>query len=504
MAKKKKNSKGNGQKPMSDKRFLTEKARSLPIYGCYVNEGWQESGMAHVIVARERGNGNLCVGMFLCDTWCLGVKNAEGAMNLPKEELRQKMLYSGVDYVECDYNLAHNIVYGAEAFAADADIPPTPAFKLWSNILEEDTEDVPLIELEFGHEGKYHLMAREGSKEARLIPALKKQLGENFNYTVEMRGESFDEDYYEDDSADDDDPEASQKLWQNVMDGLKKTQEEDRRHPEEVYSYNRPDYPTELNLTHPFIAEEFRKPSNYNSLPVHTIDRILALPKEEAVKDICNLLLYTIGKTWKPIEEDDTQDWEDDATLLHSVAMLTQLNDPAALDSVLEILRQTNDFIEFHFSDAVDMIIPQALYRLGRNNPEKLEEFLRHPGFDGFAKSYVALAISFIATEEPERREEIIELFRRYLNFMQENIPTQNGCSGYVAAAIISTLINLKATELLPEIKKLFDSDYVNLNVCGTYKDVKRDIHYGHQYAEKYDFTDIFDFYTRFQRAFGN
>lgn len=79
MAKKKSKNKNKGQQQpaLSPYRFMREKARKLPIEKCYIAPpDWQESGMAHVIVTRIRPSGNLVMGTFLVDTFCLGVKDA--------------------------------------------------------------------------------------------------------------------------------------------------------------------------------------------------------------------------------------------------------------------------------------------------------------------------------------------------------------------------------------------------------------------------------------------
>lgn len=521
MAKKKKKSNGGASKPISDKRFITEKARTLPLYKCYVSDDWEKHGMAHVIVARERRNGNLCVGMYLCDTWCLGIKDAYGIVNISKEDFKREVLDTAPNIKECDYTYAHNLVYGAEAFAADADIEPHSGFTLWGYVLEEDTDEIPLIEMEFGDKGKYHLVAEKGSKEARYAPGLKDRLGEDFIFDIgygmgvlDDNDDDFnyfeEEDYEEEDEAaysefekmlTENAPKSMEELLQRMNDGFKKTQDEDRRHPEEIYSYQHPQYPSKLDIKHKFIAEEFRKPTNSLALPTKVIDRILALPKEEVVSDIRNIIMYTIGKTWKAIDE-DTLEWTNDDTIIHSLAFLTEIGDEGGFDAVMEIMRQDNAFREFHMGDSDGMILANAIYATGRNRTDILEEFLMHPGYEGFAKGFVSDALSFIATEEPEQRNVIIEIYRRYLNFMQENIPSQNGCSGYVAGTIMSNLIDLKATELLPEIKKLHDCGYVNLNVCGSYEDVEKEINSNNNTLDKFDFTNIKDLYHRLQRTF--
>ena len=66
----------------------------------------------------------------------------------------------------------------------------------------------------------------------------------------------------------------------------------------------------------------------------------------------------------------------------------------------------------------------------------------------------------------------------------------------------MSNLIDLKATELLPEIKRLHDSGYVNLNICGSFEDVENEIKSNKTTLDKFDFTDIRDLYARLQRTF--
>lgn len=420
MAKKKKKSNKSTSKPISDRRFITEKARTLPLHRCYVSNEWEKHGMAHVIVARERGYGNLCIRMYLCDTWCMGIKDAYGIINISKEDFKREVLDTISNIKECDYIYAHNLVYGAEAFAADADIEPHSGFALWGHVLEEDTDEIPLIEMEFGDKGKYHLVAERGSKEARYAHGLKDRLGEDFIFyigygmgVIDRDDDDFDyleeDDYEEEDEAayseferllSENAPKSMEELIQRMNDGFKKTMDEEQRHPKEIYSYQHPQYPSKLDIKHKFIAEEFRKPTNSLALPTKVIDRILALPKDEVASDISNIIMYTIGKTWEAIDE-DTLEWTNDDTIIHSLAFLTEIGDEVGFNAVMEIMRQDNAFREFHMGDSDGMILANAIYATGRNRTDVLEEFLMHPGYDGYAKGFVSDALSFIAIEKP-------------------------------------------------------------------------------------------------------
>ncbi len=55
---------------LSPENYIRKKARSPPIFECLVNTGWQENGVAHVIVARNHTNGNITACMYMVDIEC--------------------------------------------------------------------------------------------------------------------------------------------------------------------------------------------------------------------------------------------------------------------------------------------------------------------------------------------------------------------------------------------------------------------------------------------------
>lgn len=101
----------------SPENYVRTQARSLPIDTCYINEGWEEVGLAHVIVNRRHVTGNLTYALYLVDTNCLGIKDTWFVFNVTPDELEESLVRGRFEAI--DYNLAHNIIYGAEAFAAD-------------------------------------------------------------------------------------------------------------------------------------------------------------------------------------------------------------------------------------------------------------------------------------------------------------------------------------------------------------------------------------------------
>jgi hypothetical protein len=136
----------------SPENYIKTQARSLPIEECLISWDWQDMGICNIIVARRHKTGNLTLGIYLVDLYCLGVKDAHYQFNIDQEDYEDiKDSYGHLE--NCEYVLAHNIIYGAIAFAEDYGFKPHKDFAIAQFILEEDDDNVELMELEFGLEG---------------------------------------------------------------------------------------------------------------------------------------------------------------------------------------------------------------------------------------------------------------------------------------------------------------------------------------------------------------
>ncbi len=110
------------------------------------------------MVVREHKSGCYTVGKYLVDTFCLGVKDTDYFFNIPSFEFEDIMESTPFEVIEVPYNEVHNIIYGAIEYAEDLGIEPHSDFRLTQYILEEDTDEIPLIEYEFGKDGKPFLI----------------------------------------------------------------------------------------------------------------------------------------------------------------------------------------------------------------------------------------------------------------------------------------------------------------------------------------------------------
>lgn len=479
MAQKKKKKKAQpAQKPMSPERYIREAARKLPIGNCYITPGWEEQGLCHIVVSRVKPSGNVVAGAYLVDTFCLGLKDSFYYADMNSYEFKDLLdkLGSFLGLESISYNEAHNIIYGAIGYAEDAGISPDSSFATTEYILEEDTDDVPLIEYEFGKDGK-HFLVVSSSKEKQLIEMLQRNLGNDFDYEIAM---------------DEDDDDSGIFDWGRDTGGM------------EEFSYDYPEYPTEISVKNSFIADELRASGPDHMLPKEAVERILALPADEAAADISNVVLYEIGRTYETLNDGSVIDDRNDA-LLYAIMLLTQLRSEAGLDAVLEIMCQNEEFIDCHLGDLGIEYLPAALYACGKDNVEAIKAYIFQPGHDSFMRTAAAEALAMIATLHPERREEIIGILRDILASMVDRLPQMEACDGNFAGMAVSIAEDLNATELLPEIEALYATGCVDRGVCGDINEVKEFFSTPEDYTtEQYQFPDIHQQLDELKRGINN
>ena len=179
-----KNKDKNPLQNITPENFIKTRARLLPLGKCYVSSDWQEKGLVTLVVTREHTNGNFTFGLFLVDLYCLGVKETfyvfneqekyHAFLNVLKEE-------EGIE--ECPYALAHNIIYGAVAYADDLGFKPAKEFALTQYLLEEDDANVDLLDITFGLSGKPAIFARTEKNAREIIAILEKSVGPE-GYTI--------------------------------------------------------------------------------------------------------------------------------------------------------------------------------------------------------------------------------------------------------------------------------------------------------------------------------
>ena len=170
--------KQNGTSFLSPENYVKTRARILPLGKCYVSTGWEEKGLVTLVVTRNHPSGNFTFGLFLVDLFCLGVRETFYVFNVQEKYYEfLKVLREEEGIEECSYALAHNIIYGAVAYAQDLGIKPAKEFAVTQFLLEEDDDRVELMDVKFGLSGMPAIFTRGLKNADEIIALLEKNAG---------------------------------------------------------------------------------------------------------------------------------------------------------------------------------------------------------------------------------------------------------------------------------------------------------------------------------------
>lgn len=146
-----------------------------------------------------------------------------------------------------------------------------------------------------------------------------------------------------------------------------------------------------------------------------------------------------------------------------------------ALDTVLEVMRQDSEFMDINFGDSADDILGLTLYYVGRNKLPELLAFAKEPGLYMYFKFVVFIAMNMIS-DEPGRREDVLEWYRELMQFFKKNATDLSIYSAGLGGLMIAEMLDICPEELLPEIEDFFEVCDVDEMSCGTLEVVKEDI----------------------------
>ena len=167
-------------------RRLLRMARQMPIEGAWVQQGWQEQGVARVLLARTQPNDNILFGEYIVDYLCTGIKDSSYASNVNRETFFNEViprLYSGTPPLDVEGSLAHETVWGAVEYAAELGFDPHRNFREASRILDPSGTHAHSGAIEFGYQGRPLYIPADGDNQAGIIRRLIETVGlGNFYY----------------------------------------------------------------------------------------------------------------------------------------------------------------------------------------------------------------------------------------------------------------------------------------------------------------------------------
>jgi hypothetical protein len=101
---------------------------------------------------------------------------------------------------------------------------------------------------------------------------------------------------------------------------------------------------------------------------------------------------------------------------------------------------------------------------------------MKEPNLNIFFKILISSVLGMVLLFEPERRTEVIAWYKDILDFLYENIDDTNYYDANFASMLINQPMDFCAIELLPQIKRLYNTGLVDEMYCGDYDTVEKEI----------------------------
>lgn len=271
--------------------------------------------------------------------------------------------------------------------------------------------------------------------------------------------------------------EAAHELMMHRMEGEEKRFEEEYKN--RITPVITPQKKTTL-ITSPSFKHTIIKDLYAFGLDIDKaiLTTIVELPREEVVADLEKVLEDSI-KRFSYFTE---QEWEEENTqfVLHSVFLLTELEAYDSLDAILKTLQQSEEYMEWFYEDSLTELMWEPLLKMGKNQLDKLFDFMLLPGVYTSSKIQILEAIKQLVFHFPQMHDEAVELYNKSLQFYNTADLKNNVIDSDVIGFIVSGLLDIKETSLIPLIAELYEKGRVSLGICGSLEDVK------HSFIEEY------------------
>jgi hypothetical protein len=216
--------------------YIRTKARTLPIFECWINSNWEEISQVSCIVSRKHSNGNISYCFYFVDLLCLGVDltyfKFNESLSQYKKYLAQTEEELSLELVRVDYALVHNVIHVGILYAEGFEFKAHKDFtSITQYFLEEHNDVIEFMEIECGDdEGQpiyvYSSLKTNPREKDRIIAQLERTAGPE-NYTIiDLDDTTAEDDDFEDDFEDQEDIyyqntfEQNREIFIDLYDGL--------------------------------------------------------------------------------------------------------------------------------------------------------------------------------------------------------------------------------------------------------------------------------------------
>lgn len=241
------------------------------------------------------------------------------------------------------------------------------------------------------------------------------------------------------------------------------------------YTYKGKDYPKEIELHYPEVETILSK--DPLDITRREMNHLYDLPLESFTEDENNLILRELGRQkGKTLDELAVDKTVNPFIIRNTLICLTTSYDFNSFDVVLEILRQTEDIINFNLPDydGFTYILPM-LSLMFEYRPQYLEKFMLEGGITVRGKQIVAEQLSRMASDlnvgnedhKKKIHEQLVSIFGNVMEAYISDYPVSRLCDRQLVSHVVKAIVNAGLGKLSEQVKTVYEKDMIDKNICG-------------------------------------
>ena len=241
------------------------------------------------------------------------------------------------------------------------------------------------------------------------------------------------------------------------------------------YTFTGKDYPKNIKIHHPEVETILSK--DPLDITLREMNHLYDLPLECFTEDENNLILRELGRQQgKTLGELAVDKIVNPFIIRNTLVCLTTSYDFNSFDVVLEILRQTEDIINFNLPDydGFTYILPM-LSLMFEYKPQYLERFMLEGGITVRGKQIVAEQLSRMASDlnvgneyhKKEIHEQLASIFGKVMEAYISDYPAGRLCDKQLVSYVVKAIVNAGLGELSEQVKTVYEKDMIDKNICG-------------------------------------
>jgi hypothetical protein len=213
---------------------------------------------------------------------------------------------------------------------------------------------------------------------------------------------------------------------------------------------------------HHKIAENLFK---NKTLTIEELEEILSCKKTTLTKDLHKIILFCSN------ELDDIDDDISYNLLYYTLFLLKEIETENQLNLILDILKWSDDKIDFWFGDLFTEYYWCLIYHFGQHQIETLADFLKQEEIETFCKEQVSLALYQIYLKNSDKQNSISTIWTELLEFYN-TIPENSESIDHTYLAFFVSYIFQPNDYKQQLIKNLYNKEYIDLSVNGDYDEL--------------------------------